>query len=73
MYPGIEKDTDWTMPELPFTSATMSDTWLNVLYGYTPGLHWTRFRARKGAQSTSAELPEPVGSAQIIPLRRPGT
>ncbi|MGX1321622.1 hypothetical protein AB7M17_005075 [Bradyrhizobium sp. USDA 377] len=69
MNPGIERDAEWNLPELPFTSATLSETWLNVLYGYTPGLRWTKFRAKKGSQSTSAELPEPVRSAQIIPLR----
>ncbi|MBR0975109.1 MULTISPECIES: hypothetical protein [Bradyrhizobium] len=71
MDPGIEDDADWNMPELPFTSATLSETWLNVLYGYTTKLRWTRFKAGKRPESTSPEPPEPVSSGQVIPLRRP--
>jgi hypothetical protein len=71
MSTGIERSTDWTIPELPFATATLSETWLDVLYGYKPELRWTKFRARKAAQSTSAELPQPMHSAQVIPLRRP--
>lgn len=71
MDPGAENDADWNIPELPFTSATISESWLDVLYGYPPALRWTKLRARKKPDATSPQPPMPMGSAQVIPMRRP--
>jgi len=71
MNPGIENEADWNMPELPFASATVSETWLNVLYGYTPKLRWMKLRAEKRPEPTAPAPSEPMSTAQVIPLRRP--
>ena len=70
MSPGTESDANWDMPELPFSSATMSESWLNLLYGYSPTLRWTKLKPRRKPDSTSPQTPTPV-TGQVIPMRRP--
>ncbi|MGY8630870.1 hypothetical protein RAD15_00050 [Bradyrhizobium sp. 14AA] len=71
MTPGDESDADWDIPELPFSSATTSETWLNVLYGYPPRPRWTKLKTRRIPEATSPLPPQPMGMGQVIPLRRP--
>ncbi|MDN4981784.1 MULTISPECIES: hypothetical protein [unclassified Bradyrhizobium] len=71
MTPGPENDANWDIPELPFASATMSESWLNLLYGYPPTLRWTKLKPRRKTDSTSPPTPTPMGSGQVIPMRRP--
>jgi hypothetical protein len=71
MNPGTELDANWAIPELPFNSATMSESWLNLLYGYPSTLRWTKLKPRRKTESASPETPTPMGTGQVIPMRRP--
>ncbi|WP_194463141.1 hypothetical protein [Bradyrhizobium sp. CCBAU 53340] len=70
MSPGIETNGNWEIPELPLTSATMSESWLDVLYGYSPTLRWTKLKPSR-QDSTPPQPPAPMGMGQVIPMRRP--
>lgn len=72
MDPGPDDDENWELPELPFATATVSETWFNLLYGHTKELRWTKFHNNRKPKTTPPKPPRPtMGPGNVVPMRRP--
>ena len=66
---GEPDDEKSPLQEVPWSAAQLSETWFDVLYGYTEG-EWIPFDP--DAPSEPPPLPRPMGPGQVIRMRKRG-
>lgn len=74
----IEIDKDSTdadendIPQVPWSGASLSESWWSVLYGYTDE-QWTRFVPDNPLRPRPPAPRRPLGPGRVLPLRKRST